>query len=105
MVDHLVLLRFRPDAAPEDIAALFEQLRGLADAIEGITGFRGGAYRSPEGLNRGFSHGFVMTFSSEAARDAYLPHPAHQRVVAMLLPMLEGGLEGALAFDLIDGML
>ena len=105
MVDHLVLLRFRPDVAPEDIAALFEQLRGLADAIEGITGFRGGAYRSPEGLNRGFSHGFVMTFRSEAARNAYLPHPAHQRVVAMLLPLLEGGLEGALAFDLIDGAL
>jgi len=79
------------------------ELRALAGEIAGISGFRGGAYRSTEGLAKGFSHGFVMTFRSEAERDAYLPHPAHQRVVAKLVPMLEGGLEGALAFDFIDG--
>lgn len=105
MVEHFVLFRFRQDVVPQEIATLFAELRGLVEVIDGILNFKGGAYSSAEGLNRGFTHGFVMSFSSEAARDAYLPHPAHQQIVEKLLPLLEGGLEGALAFDLIDGAL
>ncbi len=29
-------------------------------------------------MNQGFTHVYVMTFESSAARDAYLPHPAHK---------------------------
>ena len=105
MVDHVVLFRFRPDLTADDLQSLFAELRGLANAVEGIVGFRGGAYRSPEGLGQGFTHGFVMAFADEAARDAYLPHPAHQRVVARLLPLLDGGLDGVVAFDFVDGCL
>ncbi len=36
-----------------------------------------GVNSSPEGLNKGASHCFTLTFASDAARDAYLPHPAH----------------------------
>jgi hypothetical protein len=103
-IQHIVLFRFRTDLAEGTIAALFTELRGLADRIPGITSFSGGAYRSPEGLARGFSHGFCMTFADEAARDAYLPHPEHQAIVARLLPLLDGGLDGALAFDYADGV-
>lgn len=105
MVDHLVLFRFRRDVSQGRIAEVFETLRQLTRRIEGISSFRGGAYNSPEGLHHGFTHGFVMTFESAEARDAYLPHPAHQELVARLLPLLEGGLDGALAFDLVDGVL
>ncbi len=100
-----MLFRFRDDLPEAEVEGLFQQLHGLAAEVEGITGFRGGAYRSPEGLSRGYTHGIVMTFASEAARDAYLPHPSHQRVVAALLPMLDGGIEGVVAFDFIDGRL
>jgi hypothetical protein len=44
-----------------------------------------------------------MTFTDAAARDAYLVHPEHQRVVKQLSPLLEGGIEGVLAFDFSDG--
>lgn len=103
-IQHIVLFRFRTDLAEGTIPALFADLRGLADRIPGIIGFNGGAYRSPEGLARGFSHGFCMTFADEAARNAYLPHPEHQAIVARLLPLLEGGLDGVLAFDYADGL-
>lgn len=105
MVHHVVLFRFRGDLPDGAIASVFEELRGLRQTIPGITGFQGGAYHSPEGLSQGFTHGFTMTFADAAARDAYLPHPSHQAVVERLLPMLEGGLDGVLAFDFIDGML
>jgi hypothetical protein len=87
------------------VEAVFEELRGFRQTIPGITAFHGGAYNSPEGLAQGFTHGFTMTFADSAARDAYLPHPAHQAVVARLLPMLDGGLEGVVAFDFIDGVM
>jgi len=70
-----------------------------------LIGFQGGIYHSTEGLLQGYTHGFTMTFADEAARDGYLPHPLHQAVVAKLLPMLEGGVDGVVAFDFIDGVM
>jgi hypothetical protein len=105
MVHHLVLFRFRADLPADAVAAMFTQLRSLQERIDGITGFSGGADASREGLTKGFTHGFCMTFRDEAARDAYLPHPEHQRVVAQLLPMLEGGIDGVLTFDYDDGVI
>lgn len=105
MVHHVVLFRFRADLAEGEVASLFEALRALRQAIPGISGFQGGAHNSSEGLSQGFTHGFTMTFTDAAARDAYLPHPAHQAVVQRLMPMLDGGLDGVVAFDFIDGVM
>lgn len=105
MVTHIVLFRFRSDLPEGSVESVFEELRGFRQTIPGITDFQGGAYSSPEGLSQGFTHGFTMTFADAAARDAYLPHPFHQAVVAKLLPMLEGGVEGVVAFDFIDGVM
>jgi hypothetical protein len=106
MVTHVVLFRFRPDLPEGSVEAVFEELRGFRQAIPGLTGFQGGVYNSHEGLSQGFTHGFTMTFADAAARDAYyLPHPLHQAVVAKLLPMLDGGLDGVVAFDFIDGVM
>lgn len=105
MVHHVVLFRFRTDLPAGAIEAVFDELRGFRQSIPGITGFQGGAYNSAEGLSQGFTHGFSMIFEDESARDAYLPHPLHQAVVAKLLPMLDGGIEGVVAFDFIDGLM
>ncbi|MEB3334919.1 MAG: Dabb family protein [Cyanobacteriota bacterium] len=105
MVHHLVLFRFRADLPPEAVPRAFDKLRALRELIPGITGFSGGADCSREGLNRGFTHGFCMTFKDAAARDAYLPHPEHQRLVEELAPLLEDGIEGVLTFDFCDGFL
>lgn len=105
MVHHIVLFRFRTDLPEGAVEAIFQELRGFRQTIPGMTGFHGGAYNATEGLAKGFTHGFTMTFVDGAARDAYLPHPLHQAVVARLLPMLEGGLDGVLAFDFMDGVM
>ena len=95
----MVLFKLRPDVPQAEIGGIFADLAGLADAIDGITSFAGGAYASPEGLQRGYTHGFCMTFASAAARDAYLPHPAHEVVKARVVKALAGGVASALAFD------
>jgi hypothetical protein len=99
MIHHLVLFRLKASASPAQVSGMFAALDGLRTRIPGLLSFAGGPYSSPEGLQRGFTHAFVMTFRDAAARDAYLPHPEHELVKARILPLLEGGLEGVIAFD------
>jgi hypothetical protein len=103
MVKHVALIRFRPDISQGTIDELFRALAGLRRTIPGLLDFSGGPYSSPEGLSKGFTHGFVMTFADEASRDAYLPHPDHERVKQQILPLLDGGLEGVVVFDWVEG--
>jgi hypothetical protein len=99
MITHVVLLKIRRDVPQAQIAAVFGALAGLRTKIPGLLSFSGGAYTSPEGMHKGFTHGFVMTFTDAAARDAYLPHPDHEVVKAMVLKVLDGGVDGVVAFD------
>ncbi|NUP95100.1 MAG: Dabb family protein [Planctomycetaceae bacterium] len=99
MITHVVLLKIRKDVSKDQVAKVFEALAGLQKKVPGILSFSGGAYTSPEGLNRGFTHGFVMTFKDAASRDVYLPHPDHEVVKAIVLEVLDGGINGVVAFD------
>jgi hypothetical protein len=94
-VQHLVLLKFKPNVPADTVPRLFAGLEGLKRSVKGIVSFNGGAYSSPEGLNQGFSHGFAMIFSDVAARDAYLAHAEHEKVKAAFLPLVEN----VIAFD------
>ena len=80
MILHVVLIRPKQDVAPEDVERLSAALAALPTLIPGITDYRWGPNASPEGKGQGYELGFVMTFASAAARDAYLPHPEHQQV-------------------------
>lgn len=98
-VKHVVLLKFKSSITPAKIDEIFAALAGLVGKIPGLLDFSGGAYSSGEGLDKGFTHGFVMTFTDAASRDGYLPHPEHEKVKAIIFPELDGGLDGVVAFD------
>jgi len=99
MITHVVLLRVRKSTTKEEIDRLFAALAAVKPKIPGLLTFSGGAYSSPEGLHKDYTHGFVMTFVDAAARDAYLPHPEHEKVKEIVFDVLEGGLAGVVAFD------
>lgn len=99
MIIHMVLLRIRKDVAKQKIQALFADLAALKNKIPGLQSFSGGPYLSPEGLHKGFTHGFCMTFADEKARDRYLTAPDHEKVKKSVLVLLDGGLDGVIAFD------
>ena len=94
-IKHIVLLKFKPTTAETLIEDSFQNLAGLTQLIPGIVEFMGGPYSSQEGLNQGYTHGFVMTFSSAEARDVYLPHPEHERIKSMISPLVDS----VVAFD------
>ncbi len=101
-VKHAVLLRIKKEIPAAEVRAIFADLAALRNTIPGILDFSSGPYSSPEGMNKGFTHGFVMTFADEASRDAYLPHPAHEALKRRVLPILDGGIDGAVAFDWLE---
>ena len=99
MIVHMVILRIRKDVAAKEVERVFAAIGALKAEIPGILSYSWGPYSSPEGMQREFTHGFCMTFSDAKSRDVYLPHPKHEAVKAQVLAILEGGLDGVLAFD------
>src|SRR5471032_2804130 len=96
MIRHVVLVKLRnADDAPK----IFAALKLLQNQIPGIVDIRCGRDCSPEGLQRGFTHGFTVDFVDAAARDAYFPHPAPQTVGAMSVTSAEVRGEGMTVVD------
>lgn len=104
-VRHVVLVRFATGTEPGEIEAVFDALANLKAVVPGMLGFDAGRNTSPEGLARGYTHGFVVDFADAAARDAYLAHPDHKVAGAALVALCEGGIDGILVldFELSDG--
>jgi hypothetical protein len=101
IVKHIVLLRFKDSTTDQKIEEIMSSLASLKEKCPGILEFKEGPYSSPEGLNKEFQHGFIMTFDSEANRNIYLEHPDHEVVKQLAFGEIEGGLDGIVAFDFL----
>jgi hypothetical protein len=99
MIRHVVLFKLRSDFPESTADEIFAALQALQHQISGIINVSSGKDASPEGLQRGNTHGFTVDFKDAAARDAYLPHPAHQKVGAMIVAASEGGVDGITVVD------
>ena len=86
---HVVLFQFKDSSTAADVETIVKAFRGLPARIPQIKSFEWGTDVSPEGLAQGFTHCFLVTFASEADRDAYLPHPAHKEFVSIVGPHVE----------------
>jgi hypothetical protein len=89
LLRHVVMFQFKDSASTEDVQHIIAEFKALPSKIPAIAAFEYGTDNSPEGLSDGFTHCFLLTFKSEADRDAYLPHPAHKAFGATLKPHLE----------------
>jgi hypothetical protein len=89
MLRHVVLFKFKDNATPDQVKQVENAFLALPSAIKEINDFEWGTNNSPENLNQGLTHCFLLSFNSEKDRDAYLPHPAHKAFGAMLTPYLD----------------
>lgn len=89
LLRHVVLFKFKPGASKENIAQVEAAFSALPSKIPQIAGYEWGLNNSPEGLDKGFTHCFFVTFHSEEDRAIYLPHPDHKAFVEILSPHLE----------------
>lgn len=86
MFRHVVLLEFLPDTSNAQVETIAAGLRGLPQLVPGIVSFE---VYVDLGLAEGNAQlGLVATFQDEATWRAYLPHPDHQVVVALIRAVL-----------------
>jgi Stress responsive A/B Barrel Domain len=88
MVKHIVLFKFKPETTSEKMNEILMAFEALPSKISQIKGFEWGTNNSPEKLDKGLTHAFILTFANEKDRDAYLPHPAHKAFGGIVGPWL-----------------
>lgn len=89
-VRHIVLFALKPGTTPEDVVAISQAFMRLREDIPQIRNLEWGRDIRAEDRQGGHTHAFLVTFDSEADRDAYLPHPARKAFIANVLrPHLE----------------
>lgn len=89
MLRHVVLFKFKDSSQPEDIRKVEDAFKALAGKLNVIRDFEWGTNTSPENLNQGLTHCFLLTFSSDKDRDTYLTHPDHKAFGEVLKPHLD----------------
>ena len=93
---HVVLVRWAAGAEPDVVARFDAAARVVRDTIPGVLELVHGPSVSVEHLEQGFDHALHVRFADAAARDAYLPHPAH----APLAELIVANAETFVVFDL-----
>jgi hypothetical protein len=83
-VRHIVVFKYKSTATADQINEVTSAFKGLKNKIPGIVSIEYGVNNSPEKLNKGFTHIYLLTFENLAARDAYLPHPDHKKFGELL---------------------
>lgn len=86
---HVVFFKFKDTATPEQVQGIEKAFIELSKKVDTVEAFEWGTNVSPENLNDGFTHCFLVTFANKAGLETYLPHPEHEAFVSQLKPLLD----------------
>ena len=91
-IRHVVHFKFKKEATPEQIKKVTDEFAALKKKVEAVDSLEWGTNSSPEGLDKGFTHCWIVSFKTAKDRDTYLVHPAHTAFVGILKPILDEAL-------------
>jgi Stress responsive A/B Barrel Domain len=100
MIRHIVLVKFKETISADAIASMFSDLSAIKQKLTGVLSITSGKSESPEKIERGYLHGFIIDFVDWQALQNYQDHPDHRALGARLVDSAVGGLDGILVFDL-----
>ena len=100
MIRHIVLTKFKSEISEQTITGIYDGLSELTKKLPGAAGFTGGRSESPEQIERGYMHGFVIDFDSWGALKNYAENEEHQALGSQLVANAVGGIDGILVLDL-----
>ncbi|NRB20748.1 MAG: Dabb family protein [Rhodobacteraceae bacterium] len=100
MIRHIVLTKFKPETEEDKISGIYAGLSELTEKISGAHNFIGGRSDSPEQIERGYMHAFVIDFDSWADLKVYAEHPEHRALGSQIVENAAGGIDGVLVLDL-----
>lgn len=87
MILHTFAFRWKPGVTDEQRRRVIDAIRNLQGRIPGLLATWVGENFSPR--SQGYALGGVMQFASRADLEAYGTHPAHQKLLAWLMPLIE----------------
>ncbi|KAL4888668.1 hypothetical protein BDV59DRAFT_188123 [Aspergillus ambiguus] len=96
-ITHIVLFQFKTDTTPDVVRDVCSRMLALKDKCIHPTTQKtyirlssGGADNSPEGIQNGITHAFVVEFASAADRDYYVKEDqTHQEFIRSLDGVIE----------------
>jgi Stress responsive A/B Barrel Domain len=100
MIRHIVLVKFKETVSASTISSIFSDLAAIKQKLTGVLSITSGKSESPEKIERGYLHGFIIDFVDWQALQTYQDHPDHKAVGARLVENSIGGIDGILVFDL-----
>lgn len=89
LLRHVVLFSFKDGIEEIQLQEIIRSFEDLEQSIEFVKSIEWGENESPEGLNKGFTHCFIVTFDSDVNRNAYLTHPSHLSFIDLVTNHLE----------------
>jgi hypothetical protein len=100
-VSHVVCFKFKGGVSRQEIEQVAIDFRRMAKRTSLVRSIKYGRNNSPEKLNNGLTHCFVLTFKSTRERDQYLVHREHQEFSRSIEPLLAD----VFVIDFIDRIL
>jgi Stress responsive A/B Barrel Domain len=99
VIQHIVLLKWKPGTTEEQVLEAFGEARDLPNEIEGVERITMGRNRVES--EHGFTHALIVELAQEEALGRYLDHPARKRYIAAhLAPLTEQRIEIDVPVDL-----
>ena len=86
---HVVMFGWKANTPADSINRVITAFKDLPLQIKTIKKFEWGVNNSPENLNQGLTHCFLLTFASEKDRDDYLVNPIHVAFTKLLPGILD----------------
>ncbi len=86
---HVVLFTFKATSSAKSVDSVVKAFNNLYGSVPQVKKMEWGLNMSPEHLDQGFTHCFVLTFSSEKDLASYQLHPAHKAFQTMLKPHMD----------------
>ena len=87
MYIHMFAFRWKPEVTEAEKRRVLSEIRALEGQIPGLLETHVGMNISPRG--QGYELGGVMKFADRKSLDEYGPHPARQKLVTWLMPLID----------------
>ena len=86
-VFHVFAFQWKPDTSKAQKEKAAKEITAFQGQIPGLLQTHVGPNISPRG--KGYTFGGIMQFKDRASLDAYVQHPAHQALLAWLVPLID----------------
>jgi antibiotic biosynthesis monooxygenase (ABM) superfamily enzyme len=86
-VFHVFVFQWKPGTSEAQKERAAKEIAAFQGVIPGLLQTHVGPNISPRG--KGYTFGGVMQFKDKASLDAYVQHPAHQALLAWLVPLVD----------------